>query len=70
MKKWFKRLCFRLRFAWFLWHDVKYDGLGNKIEWWIALPWAWDLKWWGFNPQTLEREVYDRGEDHTQNNAP
>jgi hypothetical protein len=65
-----KRLWFRLRFAWYLWHEVKYDGTGHKIEWWYALPWAWDLEWWGFNPLTLEREINNQGEGHTQDNPP
>jgi hypothetical protein len=65
-----KRLWFRLRFAWYLWHQVKYDGTGHKIQWWAALPWAWDLAWWGIDPRTLEAQFDYHGEDYAQNNTP
>ena len=42
-----QRLWFILRGAWYLWRHVKYDGCGNRIHLWEAIPWAADFKYWG-----------------------
>lgn len=38
-----------LTLVWFLWRQVKVDGLGNKIHWWDALSWATDFAYRGIN---------------------
>jgi len=44
-----RKVRFILRFAWYLWHNVREDGGGHKIDPWYALTWAADFKWWGIN---------------------
>lgn len=65
MRRQLKRLWFRLRFTWYLWREVKYDGLGHKIQWWYALSWAWDLKWWGLDEYPEESPIFSKNQGET-----
>jgi len=36
----------RLRFAWYLWREVRYDGTFHRISPFYAITWAWDDNFW------------------------
>ena len=44
----------RLAMAWYLWRQVKFDGLGNRIRWWEVWQWAGDEVYWGIKREKGE----------------